>query len=106
MQHPGQIPQPGDQQQAQLPLNPNQFLANVKHEFNSFTERSWNLPNPSFEIPATFTSWEFPELDNPLEIGYPTLRNFSQTIQYAIEPFEEPTRHAISRVKAVIDAPK
>lgn len=106
MQHPGQLLQQGDQPQAQLPINPNQFLASVRQEFNSIRERSWNLPNPSFEIPATFTSWEFPELDNPLEIGYPTLRNFSQTIQYAIEPFEEPTRHAISRVKAVIDAPE
>lgn len=106
IQHPEQMAQTKEPLQPQRAFKPDQLIASVRQEFNSFTGRPWTLPNPSFEIPATFTSWEFPELDNPLEIGYPTLRNFSQTIQYAIEPFEEPTRHAISRVKAVIEAPE
>jgi hypothetical protein len=87
-------------------LQPHQLLTTVRNEFNSLTERPWNWPTPSFTLPSTITSWELPELENPLEIGYPTLRNFSQTIQYAIEPFEEPTRQAISKVKAVIEAPE
>lgn len=106
IQHPDQMAHTREPLQPPRTFKPDQLIASVRQEINSLTERSWSLPNPSIELPSTFTSWEFTELDNPLEIGYPTLRNFSQAIQYAIEPFEEPTRHAISRVKAVIEAPE